>query len=79
MHELKACIFVCLIGSHCLVQWDERGNPRNVVPIKNVKSDTVEVGATYNVEFVVRPNKRSLFAAKILGIGENSNPTITNT
>lgn len=40
--------------------------------MKNVKQrdgSSVEVGELYDVEISVRPNKRSLFQAKILGIG----------
>ena len=68
--------------SHCTVEWNEPGNPTNVVPMKNVKQrdgSSVEVSKLYDVEISVRPNKRSLFQAKILGIGMQLPYFKTNT
>ena len=61
-----------LPGSHCLVEWDEPGNPRNVVPTKTVtgKGDGgLTVGNLCDVE-IRKGSKKSCFQAKLIGIGE---------
>lgn len=61
-----------LSGSHCLVEWEEDGNPRNVVQRKLVRSlgdDNLIVGESCNV-MIREGSKMVAYGAKLLGIGK---------
>ena len=58
-------------GTHCLIEWNEPGNPRNVVPRKSVQAtgERLRDGEMCDVEIRIG-SKRSLYEAQVLGIGE---------
>lgn len=61
-----------LSGTHCLVEWNEPGNPRNVVRRKSVHTrgaERLQAGVKCDVEIGVG-KKRSMYEARVLGIGE---------
>ena len=57
-----------LLGTHCLVEWEEPGNPHSVVQRKSIRG-TFEVGERCDVELRIG-HKRSCYKARILAIGE---------
>ena len=65
-----------LSGSYCLVEWDEPGNPRNVVARKavtdpnGVNLDDIAVGSVCYVE-VREGSKKARYQATLLGIGKS--------
>ena len=65
------------VGSHCLVEWDEPGNPRNVVLRKTVagangvdSDDSIAVGSLCYVD-VRSGSKKARYQATLLGIGKD--------
>lgn len=60
--------------THCLVEWEEDGNPRNVVQKKNVKSldgdgDNLKEGEACSVR-IREGSKMVAYGAKLIGIGK---------
>lgn len=62
-----------ILDTHCLVEWEEEGNPCNVVQKKSVKSlkedgNDLNVGETCSVR-IREGSKMVAYSAKLLGIG----------
>ena len=65
------------VGSHCLVEWDEHENPRNVVLRKTVtgangvdSDDSIAVGSPCYVD-VRSGSKKTRYQATLLGVGKD--------
>jgi len=61
-------------ASYCVVEWDEPGSPRNVVPRKDITSGSedpgdVAVGKMCEVQ-VREGNRKATYRARVLGIGK---------
>ena len=62
-------------GSHCLVEWDEPGNPRNVVDRKKVKPLNLDAGLQIGelCSVTIRQgSKVASYTAKLLGTGKST-------
>ena len=56
------------------MEWEEEGNPRNVLPMKNVQSldghgDDVNAGETCSIR-IREGSKMVAYTAKLLGVGK---------
>lgn len=56
------------LGTHCLLEWQEEGNPRNIVSRKCVTGE-LEVGKVCEV-LIREGNKNVKYSAKLLGVGK---------
>lgn len=59
-----------LVGTHCLVEWEEEGHPRNVLERKRVVEGK-KVGEMCSVRLVEK-SKSVQYSAKLLGCGKHS-------
>ena len=59
-----------LKGTHCVVEWEEEGNPRGVVQRKKlIDPGTIKIGQRYKVQLVER-GKTVVYHAKLLACGK---------